>query len=331
MKPLERRHIKTTPHPWTPDEEDLLLRLIKSNQASLKRLRIEFPGRTLASIRAKRRKVRIRNDLFGDSYRQEKSTFTENIGTNIRPNSVFDAYAGTGHQTEIWARYANNVFASEIEAEKHDLLVNRFARLGYKKSAMSDGWIRLNRKKQSIYAYQGDAVKASASIATNWGSIDLVDLDTCGSTLPTIPTFLSCLNPKYLVVTHGEFHSLRFKRKDVLRRILTHRSIVQNVETLSVDELSKELLLSVEACCLRAHNMTEDSYFPRLLAECWLGSKKTGMLRRAFALERPVATSDCINTMVARENRFDEKEGRDLSSYLHGFFAKLRGQRNSPS
>ena len=295
---LERRKALTKPTSWNQEDERLLLDYLKKNSFSAVKLTEIFPNRTLPAIRSKVRKLRIKHDLFGASYRNQKGTFTLEIANTIKPKIVFDAYAGAGHQTFNWITTASKVYASEIMKSK----VKQF-----NKTALQNGfhqidtgnclWKLYKKDNKEIYFFSGDAISAAADLKVNRINIDLIDLDTCGSTLPSLPTLLVLLKPKHLVITHGEFHSMRFKREDVLRRLLVHRDISSNPLPMDVIQMSKELDKAVKTAALRAHNETIDSFWLVLKLETWLGGKFHGMLRRYYKVEKPIATSDCINSL----------------------------------
>ncbi len=295
---LERRKANTTPKIWTSKEEKLLLDYLKEQSFDAKLLKNLFPDRTLPSIRSKVRKLRIKHDLFGESYRQQKEDFTLKIAKSIKPKTVFDAYAGAGHQTFKWITVANTVYASEKMKSKLKQFEQAAEINGFEKVKTGDCLWRLYRKEnKEVFFFIGDAVDAAADLKVNKVRIDLIDLDTCGSTLPILPTLLVLLKPKNLAITHGEFHSMRFKREDVLRRLLMHKDISKNPLPLDVDEMSKELDKAVKIAGLRAHNETSDSFWLNLKDETWLGSRFHGMLRRHYKISKPSATSDCINEL----------------------------------
>ncbi len=292
---LERRKAHNPPVDWSPAEEGLLLNYLEENSFDSKRLRELFPSRTLPSIRSKVRKLRIKYDLFGASYREEKENFTTEIAQKIRPKIVFEAYAGAGHQTFKWIEYADTVYASEIMKYKLQQFESLAKQNKFKKKKQSENWYIFERGEKKIYLCIGDALDAAAELKVNKIKIDLVDLDTCGSTLPLLPTLLLLTKPSHVVITHGEFHSMRFKREDVLRRLLVHKDIAKNPLPMDVDEMSNELDKAVKVAALRAHNETVDSFWLELVKETWLGGRFHGMLRRHYKVKKPRATSDCIN------------------------------------
>jgi hypothetical protein len=190
----------------------------------------------------------------------------------------------------------DKVFASEIINSK----INQFEKLArmngfIKQKASGDFWQLFVKNEKKIYFFSGDAIDAAAILKVRRENVDLIDLDTCGSTLPLLSTFLVLLKPKHLVITHGEFHSMRFKREDVLRRLFLHRDIGSNPLPLDSNSMSNELDKAVKVAALRAHNETEDSFWLNLEDEIWLGSKTQGMLRRHYTVIKPTATADCIN------------------------------------
>lgn len=295
---LKRRKAYNKPMTWDKREEKKLLQFLRKETFDSKKLKILFPKRSLPSIRSKVRKLRIKHDLFGRLYRGEKEIFTSYVAKRIKPATVFDAYAGAGHQTFKWIEFADEVFASEIMKSK----LSQFKRLAKKNGFVKRKnkwsiWDVYSKGKKKIFYFIGDAIDASADLKVKRIKIDLIDLDTCGSTLPALPTFLVLLKPKNIVITHGEFHSMRFKREDVLRRLLMHRDIAVNPLPLEVNEMSIELDKAVKTAALRAHNETVDSFWLNLKKETWLGGKFHGMLRRYYKVEKPAATADCINEL----------------------------------
>jgi hypothetical protein len=295
---LKRRKALTVPITWTSEDEKLLLSYLKKESFDAKLLKELFPARTLPSIRSKVRKLRIKHDLFGASYRNEKGDFTLKIANKLKPKTVFDAYAGAGHQTFKWITIADRVYASEKMKTKLKQFEKKAKENSFEKIDTGDClWKCYKKGSKEIFFFIGDAVSAAADLKVNCLNIDLIDLDTCGSTLPILPTFLVLLKPKHLVITHGEFHSMRFKREDVLRRLFMHRDVKTNPLPLNVDEMSKELDKAVKIAALRAHNETSDSFWLKLEEETWLGGRFHGMLRRHYKISKPPATSDCINEL----------------------------------
>lgn len=294
---LQRRKAYSTPITWSEKDEKLLT-FLKNESFDAKKLTVLFPKRTLPSIRSKVRKLRIKHDLFGAVYRTEKEDFTTKIANKVNPRIVFDAYAGAGHQTFKWIEVADKVFASEIMKSKLSQFEKSAKKNGFvKKVTQKKLWRKYVKGRKNIFFYQGDAIDAAVDLKAKRVKIDLIDLDTCGSTLPALPTFLVLLKPKHVLITHGEFHSMRFKREDVLRRLFMHRDIGSNPLPLEVNEMCDELDKAVKISALRAHNETVDSFWMNLKHEAWLGSKFHGMLRRHYKVEKPVATADCINEL----------------------------------
>lgn len=293
---LKRRKADNPPLAWSPEEEKRLLKFLTDRTYSAKELQEIFPNRTLPAIRSKVRKLRIKHDLFGSSYREEKESFTVSVAEKVSPKVVFDAYAGAGHQTFKWIQIADTIYASEKMSGKLDQFEKSAFDNGFQKNDTGDClWKLYTRESKSIYFFEGDAIDAAADLKVNQVAIDLIDLDTCGSTIPSLPTFLLLLKPKHLVITHGEFHSMRFQREDVIRRLFSHRDIRNGAIPSTIDEMCDELDIAVKIAALRAHNETMDSFWLNLVDQTWLGTKTHGMLRRHYKVERPVATSDCIN------------------------------------
>lgn len=295
---LQRRKANNVPIKWTAEDTALLLAQLKDVGFNSDTLKQMFPDRSVSSLRSKVRKLRIEHDIFGNSYRDTKGEFTLMISKVAKPKKVFDAYAGAGHQTFKWAEVADTVFAAESMKSKLQQFNKEAKEYGFKKEGLSGHWHKYTKGDKKIFYFIGDTIQAAADLNANSVKVDLVDLDTCGSTLPTLSYFLLMLRPKHLVITHGEFHSMRFKREDVLRRLLMHRDINVSPLPLTVDEMSNELDKAVKIAALRAHNETVDSFWLDLKKETWLGSKFQGMLRRYYKVTKPPATADCLNLLA---------------------------------
>lgn len=295
---LKRRKANNEPLPWSITETELLLTEIRNNGFNSLRLLNLFPKRTLPSIRSKVRKLRINLDFFGDSYRVAKEKFTQEIANKAKPKKVFEAYAGAGHQTFKWIESAEVVFAADNIKSKLKQFRVEAKKNGFIYKGVFGKWRLFQKGEKEIFYFTGDAVKAAAELNSKDVKIDTIDLDTCGSTLPTLSYFLLMLKPKHLIITHGEFHSMRFKREDVLRRLFLHRDVNKNPLPLSVDKMSKELDKAVKIAGLRSHNDTTRSFWPILKKEVWLGGKFHGMLRRYYKISKPKATADSLNYLA---------------------------------
>lgn len=295
---FERRKANKRNSKWDSKEEALLMNHLKKDKFSISKLEKLLPKRSKAAIRSKTRKLRIKHDLFGESYREDKMDFTNEYAIKLKPKSIFEAYCGAGHQTKVWSQNCNQIFSSDKAKIKKKQFIGTLIDEKFIKLNSSSDWTHLNKKDKNIYFFSGDAIDAAIDLRNNNIDIELLDLDTCGSTLPTLPILLNILKPKYLVITHGEFHSMRFGRDDVLRRVLFHRDISKSQLNLSVDELASELDKAVKVAALRINNETKDSLWAELIDETWLGTKFHGMLRRIYRLKKARATADHLNELI---------------------------------
>ncbi len=301
MTKLERRRADGPPQAWSKREEETLLALLEDGVVAIKKLRAALPNRTRASINCKKRRLRIREDTFGKSYRDEKAAFTEKVASSTTPTNVFEAYAGAGHQTMKWLSGASHVFSVDRSSKKTAALKGHLLDGDFhREKGGLDGWESYARSDdQRVSIYTGDAVVAAAGVRSAGVPIDMVDLDTCGSTLPTLGLFLQLLRPRHLTITHGEFHSYRFGREDVLRRVLLHRDITRAHMCSSIHEFADELRLATCVAALRSHNETQHSYWLKLEDELWFGPRnRIQMIRRHYRVVRPSATADCLNILA---------------------------------
>lgn len=305
-----RRKANSRQSSWSKKDENILVEYLRKEKFNTQKLREMFPNRSAAALKSKTRKLRIKNDLFGESYRDLKMDFTEKHANLIRPRNVFEAYCGAGHQSIVWTKFCLKLFASDKSAAKKSQFQKTIAELGFRENRSSSEWIKFSKGKQNVFFFNGDVVDAAIDIRQTGIQIDVLDLDTCGSTLPLLPMLLAIIRPRYLFITHGEFHSKRFNRDDVLRRVLFHRDITQSCLTLTVDELSAELDKAVKVAALRCHNETKDSVWATLIDEQWLGSRFHGMLRRVYEIKKAPATADCLNELInGKKNRSRKRKG----------------------
>lgn len=299
---FERRRAYNEEIKWSKADESKLLAHLRRGAFDKFALQVMFPNRSLASIRSKTRRVRIKHDLFGESYREAKKLFTQKHARVIRPTTVFEGYCGAGHQTSVWIKYCKSVYASDKSAIKAKQFERAFLKGGFARAKHETEWKLFSKDEKNIYFFHGAIIDAAVELRTNNVKIDILDLDTCGSTLPVLPLLLTLVKPKYLAITHGEFHSKRFGRDDVLRRLLSHRNINETSMDFTPDQLASELDKAVKIAALRSHNETQHSYWLELIAEEWLGSKFHGMLRRIYKVARPPATADCLNLLTSTES-----------------------------
>lgn len=291
---------------WSAKEEQAALRLLRRKKGDAVFLwtdvQKQFPKRTVPGIKSKFRLLRIEHDLFGLSYLPEKHNFLRNVAKKARPGAVFDAYAGSGVQTFLWAEEgAKVVYAAEISAPKQKQFVARAKKEAYKEQkSRLPGWLLFCRKGKKNYFWKGSALRAAINLSAAQNGADLLDLDTCGTTLPDLPMFLRLLKPRHLAISYGEFHSYRFAREDVLRRVLCHRSINSSRMPEGVDGLAEQLHESTLVYGLRAGNKIGDAFWLKLVkgGSVWLGEKNKGILRRHYKVGKPPATADCLNLLA---------------------------------
>ena len=299
---LQRRRALERPKKWTQAEERRLLEILRSDNCSLPVLRETFKERNDASIRSKVRKFRIKHDLFGDSYREEKLAFSNKVVNAVKPKTVFEAFAGAGHQTLVWAEIATTVYSAERDgAQSRQFIINvikaGFQEIGHFPKKRKK-WRVFQKGQRKIHLFCGNAIDAAVSLRYCRIKIGLVDMDTCGSAIPSMPLFLELLRPAHLVITHGEFLSYRFGRVDVLRRILCHRNVNDSRVPTSPEALEKALIRSDKLSALRCANETRYALWLTVIQKTSLGSKAGGMLRIHYRVTKPPATADCLNELA---------------------------------
>ena len=305
-----RKFLSEHPKKWTSAEERRLLRMLRKGKDSWPELRKAFKDRGDASIRSKVRKLRIRHDLFGDAYREGKIQFSEKVADKTNPKTVFEAYAGAGHQTLVWANRATTVYSAERNKTQVDQFTANIAEGGFReikqKSDKKWIWRTFQKGEREVRLFVGDAMDAAVALRYHKAKIDLIDLDTCGSTIPVLPLFLNLLRPAHLVVTHGEFLSYRFGREDVLRRVLCHLDVNGTLLPHSAEDLKKALIKADMLSALRCANETTRAWWLQESHGWWLKRKGESQLSRRtndmfrihYRVVRPSATADCLNELA---------------------------------
>ena len=309
--PLQRRRaLSEHPQKWTLAEERLLLGMLRKGEDSWPQLRQAFESRGDASIQSKVRRLRIKHDLFGDAYHEGKVAFSQKIAGETSPSTVFEAYAGAGHQTRVWADTATAVYSSERDGMQARQFASNVTKDGFRalkpKKGSWQGWRIFRKGKREIRLFSGDAMDAAVALRYHGIKIDLLDLDTCGSAIPVLPLFLNLLRPAHLVVTHGEFLSYRFGREDVLRRVLCHLDVNGALLPRSAAELKNALIKADMLSALRCANETHRSWWLQASHGWWLEPKAESrlskrandMFRIHYRVVRPPATADCLNELA---------------------------------
>ena len=284
--------------------------MLRGRKCALPELRKVFEGRNDASIRSKVRKFRVKHDLFGDDYRDGKIAFSEKIARATSPQTVFEAYAGAGHQTLVWAKRAAVVYSAERDIAQARQFAANVADGGFReRQRPPKGWEewRIFRKDgREIRLFHGDATDAAVALRHYRVKIALVDMDTCGSAIPSLPLFLALLRPAHLVITHGEFLSYRFGREDVLRRVLCHLDVNGRRLPRTADGLKKALIKADKMSALRCANETAGARWLeggrarwlKVRDETPLGKRAKEMFRVHYRVVRPPATADCLNELA---------------------------------
>jgi len=296
---LERRRANTVPKRWQREEEDVLLRYLRDGNESSGGFSRIFPGRTLPGIKNKIRKLKIKYGYFGRTHVSEKERFTGKVVDSVRPKAVFEAYAGTGGQTFEWIKVADRVYAAEIGKWKAREFVSMVRRNEfYEIPSLWEGWKLFRKGEKELYFFAGDAIAAAAWLKVSKIQVDIIDLDICGTTIPVSPIFLLLLRPNHLVITHGEFHLLRYGREDALRRLFNHRDICASPLPMDISTMAGELDKALKVAALRATNETSKSFWLQLLNEAWMGKGFHGVLRRHYQVVKGPASADCINELT---------------------------------
>jgi|GEM_PF-2704862 len=210
---------------WSKEEEEKLLKLIEKG-LSPSEILAYFPDRSMISIKNKIRKLRIKYNLYGFDHQDKKSKILEKWLKRIKPKTVLEGFAGHGNLTKVYLGFAEEICAVEINKQIFKRLkenLEKILNLKAKKieNANNVQIYKIKGNNKVIFLINSDIRDAIHYLAYHGYKFDFIDLDPCGTPIPFIP-----LIPKiskvgsHIAITYGDYHSLRFKRYDVLAKTI---------------------------------------------------------------------------------------------------------------
>lgn len=214
------RKSTTKDNDWTKDEELLLKRLLEKALGP-QTIKEHFPGRSLTSLKSKIQKFKIKYETYGSDDKNIKRILAEKWLTKIKPKSVFEGFAGLGNLTKIYIKSgAKKIYACEMNEQRYFTLLNNISKFMKSKGINSNiNGIKIRKfsiNNQEVYLAHCNSERLAAYLYSKGEYFDLVDLDPCGTTLPSMALFLKLIKNGYLEATYGEFHSYRLGRIDVM-------------------------------------------------------------------------------------------------------------------
>lgn len=210
---------------WSKDEEEKLLELIQKGLSPSEILGY-FPDRSLISIKNKIRKLRIKHNFYGYDHQDEKSKILEEWLERIKPKTVLEGFAGHGNLTKVYLEYAEEICAVEINEQIFKRLKENLERtLNLKakkiKNINNICVYRIEGNGKIILLINSDIRDAIHYLVYHSYKFDFIDLDPCGTPIPIIPLISKISKAEgYIAITYGDYHSLRFKRYDVLAKTI---------------------------------------------------------------------------------------------------------------
>lgn len=205
---------------WTKEEKLLLKKLIVKGLGA-KKIKPYFKERSLTSIKSKLQKFKIKYGLYGLDDKDTKQTLAKKWIAKANPDSIFEGFAGTGNLTRLYLESgANKIYSCELNKGRFLKLINNISSITERKGIQTRindiRIIKFNLKNQTVYLANCNAERLATYLYSKGERFDLVDLDPCGTALPSMYLFLRLIKNGYLEMTYGEFHSYRLGRYDVL-------------------------------------------------------------------------------------------------------------------
>lgn len=173
--------IKSIPKKWNKNEVDIFKKL-QNKGLSIKEIAKKL-NRTSISVSVKNKRINQKNDNYNTSHRKQKYLLNERFVEIIKPQTIFDVYAGNSF-------YKNNIKMQNIKVVDND------------KDAKNNCDYNLN-SIEFLHKFRNK-------------KIDLVDLDPYGSCFECFDYSLQ-IAQKGIIITFGEVGHKRWKRSDFVK------------------------------------------------------------------------------------------------------------------
>ena len=173
--------IKSIPKKWEEKEIQFLQKL-KKDGLTIKEIAKKL-NRTETSIAIKNKRINQNNDDYNKTHRKQKYLLNERFIEIIKPETIFDVYAGNSF-------YKNNINTKNIKVVDND------------------------KNSKNICDYNLDSLDFLHKFRNK--KIDLVDLDPYGSCFECFDYSLQ-IAQKGIIITFGEVGHKRWKRSDFVK------------------------------------------------------------------------------------------------------------------
>ena len=173
--------IKSIPKKWEEKEIQFLQKL-KKDGLTIKEIAKKL-NRTETSISIKNKRINQNNDDYNKTHRKQKYLLNERFIEIIKPETIFDVYAGNSF-------YKNNINTKNIKVVDND------------------------KNSKNICDYNLDSLDFLHKFRNK--KIDLVDLDPYGSCFECFDYSLQ-IAQKGIIITFGEVGHKRWKRSDFVK------------------------------------------------------------------------------------------------------------------
>jgi len=255
--------------------------------------------------------MRIKYDLYGEDHRKHKYQLAEKWVQEIKPETVLDGFAGHGNLTKIYLKYANTVYAVEINKTIFEKLKTNIEKtLSSKAEKIADNIYLIENSHKKAILINSDIKDAIYYLGSQNITFDFIDLDPCGTPMPVIPLLpkLSKENG-YVAITFGDFHSYRFRRYDVLAKTMPILFDIKPNEGFipkkvkDIEEFNKYLITWASILWILPQGFHDFTYL-ELVEEHSLGERKPkGVLRVLFQVKKGEANAETIKKIQSLLNR----------------------------
>lgn len=307
---FQKRHANTF-NVWEQKEIALLSNLIKQGH-TLKDIHKFFPERTSPSLRNKYRRLRFQLGIYNEDHKQLKKNKTEDWLKKTKPKTIFEGFSGKGYLTSLYLKYASELYCCEKNKRRFEILekntMNSLVCENPTNEHLDEKTVEITSDKHKVILYHGDCQKLAAKLYSEDKKVDLVDIDPCGTILPSLPLFLRIIDRGAMLITFGDFYSYRFGRKDVLFKNIP---LIFDIKTKKVEtdflRSSEDIYnLFIGWTILSGAFSIENGELKCIKKnETILLGKKPGVLRVLFKVRKADSLSQILNNATHFFNKID--------------------------
>lgn len=271
---------------WTPEEDAILIKCMKEKMENPSEIsRNYLPHRDHDAIRKRIIYLRKTSKEFGYFHKDDKYSFSREVIEEIRPKVVFEGYAGIGYQTKQYIGNCEVIFCVDSDPKVEE---RRIEYLQPDKVLEFDEYKILRFSDTVVYSITGDVVDGAAFVKGFGFDVDYVDLDPYSSAVIEAAHVVRLLRPKYLMMTFGEWQSIKLHNMDFLFRVLFSGYNAFEIRDMHIDDIINLVEYCLQMRLLTLSSETKKCVYMEKIKEQWLGETKHRGIKRVLFKEKSI-------------------------------------------